>query len=82
MSQTGGVNQQVAAFAFRPDDQITPTAETRFRSETAEVDILSNRRRKGINADVHIVLLVAPIEPVGQATSAINARRVSVSFSG
>ena len=51
------VDQKIASFARGSSDQVTPGAEARFRSETAEVDIVVEVHRKRINADVSIVSL-------------------------
>ena len=50
------VNEHVAAFRFGTHDEITPRAETRFRCEAAEVNILADVCGESVNADARVVL--------------------------
>jgi hypothetical protein len=45
------IHKYVAAFLKRAHDQITPGAETRFRGETAEIDVLVDETREGIDSN-------------------------------
>lgn len=54
--ETRRVDQQVAAFVLRADNQVTPGAERIFRSETAEVNVVSDLSRESVDADMRIVL--------------------------
>lgn len=49
------VDQHVAAFVLRPDDQIAPRAKTVFRREAAEVNVVRDLSWKGVDADMRIV---------------------------
>src|SRR5712691_6408337 len=51
------INKYIAAFVLRTHNQIAPGAETRFRSEPAEVHILVNKGRKRLDANMPVVLL-------------------------
>lgn len=52
-----GINQHVATFVLGSADQITPGAETGFGRETAEINVVRNKHRKGVDAQVGVVLL-------------------------
>src|SRR5215213_10244360 len=49
------INQHIAAFAFRPHDQVAPRAEAGFRGVAAEVNVVGQVGREGVNADAHVM---------------------------
>ncbi len=49
------VDQHIAAFTFRTNDQITPGAEAVFRREAAEVNIVFDQHRERVNAEMRVV---------------------------
>ena len=50
-----GINEDIAACLIRADYQITPRAETGFRSEAAEVNVLVDERGKSVNARARVI---------------------------
>ena len=61
----GRVDQQITAFACRTSDQVTPGTEARLRCEAAEVDVVVERHRKRVDADVRIVSFGGANRPGG-----------------
>src|SRR5882762_11968385 len=53
--KTWRINQDVTTFGFGPQNQITPGAKTRLRSEAAEIDILSDGHRESIDARAKVL---------------------------
>ena len=51
------VDQNISALRIRPNNQIAPSAETRFGIETAIVNILTNLLGKRVDADMCVVVL-------------------------
>jgi hypothetical protein len=50
------VDEDVAAFAFRPDDEVTPRAEARLRGEAAEVDVGVDALGERLDALARVVI--------------------------
>src|SRR3982074_1154947 len=50
------IDQDVATFTFRTDNQVTPRAKTRFRREATEVNVLGNAR--GIRIDAYVCIMM------------------------
>src|SRR5688572_19615785 len=57
--QLGGkpwrIYQHVSASGCGPDNQVTPGSKARLRSKAAEVNVFSDRRRKGFDAGTEIM---------------------------
>ena len=54
------IDQDIPAFVFRPDNQITPRAETGFSVEATVINVFGNQLRKRVDTEVRVVMCNGP----------------------